>query len=315
MSRVLFIGGVGRSGSTLLTRALGSLPGYVAVGETFFIWDQGVAKDRVCSCWEPFSRCPFWSAVGEAAFGGWGGVDGEAVRQVRRRIMRTRYAPYLAAPRRPESFQADLDEYADYVTRLYDGISQVTGGAVIVDSSKYPAAGYLLRHLEGVDSRLVHLVRDSRGVAYSWAKSFQRVEDGRSFPTVGASRTSAEWMSHNALFAGLERLGVPRLLVRYDDFVADPAGTLQGIASFAGRPVGVDDLGFLADSEIVLEPVHIAAGNPMRFETGARPVLLDDEWRRSMPTGQRRAVSALTGPGLLAYGFLGKNRASGELSR
>jgi hypothetical protein len=313
-SRVLFIGGVGRSGSTLLTRALGSLPGYVAVGETFFIWDQGVSKDRVCSCWRPFSECPFWSAVGDAAFGGWQNVDGEAVRQVRRRILRTRHTPYLAAPRRPESYERDLRAYAEMADRLYAGISVVTDGAVIVDSSKYPAAGYLLRHLDG-DGRLVHLVRDSRGVAFSWAKSLQRVEDGRAFPQAKLSRTAAEWISYNALFAGLQRLGVPRLLVRYDDLVADPASMLRRVAEFAGRPVDATELGFVSHEWIDLDPVHIAAGNPMRFENGRRPIALDDAWRQGMPTSQRNLVTAMTMPGLLAYGFVGRNRASGEESR
>ena len=315
MTSVLFIGGAGRSGSTLLTRAIGSLPGYVAVGETFYVWDQGVAKDRVCSCWQPFSRCPFWSSVGEAAFGGWSAVDAVAARQLRRRLLRTRRVPALAAPRRPPSVESDLRDYAHLMQRLYQGISAVADGAVIVDSSKYPAAAYLLRHLEGVDSRLLHLVRDSRGVAYSWSKSFQRIEDGRAFPRIGTTRISAEWLADNALFAGLEVIGMRRLVVRYDDFVAHPASVLIDVSTFAGRPVDGDQLDFLAPGQIRLDPVHIAAGNPMRFETGHRPMRLDDQWRRAMPATQRRAVAALTSPGLVAYGYLGRRRVGSAASR
>ena len=48
---------------------------------------------------------------------------------------------------------------------------------MIVDSSKHPSTGaWSSRQVPGIDLHVVHLVRDSRGVAYSWTKSVTRPE-------------------------------------------------------------------------------------------------------------------------------------------
>ena len=39
---VLYIGGMGRSGSTLVDRVLGQAPGVCSVGELVFLWERGV---------------------------------------------------------------------------------------------------------------------------------------------------------------------------------------------------------------------------------------------------------------------------------
>src|SRR2546430_17108956 len=75
VTRVLYIGGLGRSGTTLLERLLGELPGACALGEVVHLWDRDVRDDERCACGRPFSGCDFWRAVGERAFGGWDRVD------------------------------------------------------------------------------------------------------------------------------------------------------------------------------------------------------------------------------------------------
>ena len=40
--RVLYLGGFGRSGSTLIERLLGELPGVCPVGELVHLWQRGV---------------------------------------------------------------------------------------------------------------------------------------------------------------------------------------------------------------------------------------------------------------------------------
>ena len=66
---VLFIGGLGRSGSTLVDRVLGQTPGVCSVGELVFLWERGLLANERCGCGEPFDGCPFWKEVGVRAFG------------------------------------------------------------------------------------------------------------------------------------------------------------------------------------------------------------------------------------------------------
>ena len=53
-SRVLYLGGSGRSGTTLIARVIGQLPGHVAIGEVREIWRStattiGTQLERSCS--------------------------------------------------------------------------------------------------------------------------------------------------------------------------------------------------------------------------------------------------------------------------
>ena len=74
-ARVLYIGGWGRSGSTLAERLLGEMPEIVGAGEVTHLWQRGLIDNELCACGTPFRDCPFWTAVGDRAFGGWDTVD------------------------------------------------------------------------------------------------------------------------------------------------------------------------------------------------------------------------------------------------
>jgi hypothetical protein len=56
--RVLYIGGLGRSGSTLLDRMIGQLPGFFSAGEIREVWQQGLRENRPCGCGTPFRPWP-----------------------------------------------------------------------------------------------------------------------------------------------------------------------------------------------------------------------------------------------------------------
>ena len=93
--RVLVIGGWGRCGSTLLDMMLGQVPGVVSGGEIREIWLRGCVEDRPCGCGKSFHTCPFWTAVGEDAYGGWDRLDLERVLHVRYTVDRAWGAPQL----------------------------------------------------------------------------------------------------------------------------------------------------------------------------------------------------------------------------
>src|SRR3954468_13170726 len=97
-TRVVYVGGVIRSGSTLLDRMLGELPGHVAVGELCYLWQHSVKLDRACGCGEPFSQCSLWSAVGEKGFGGWASADVDEMIALQLSLDATRDIPALVAP-------------------------------------------------------------------------------------------------------------------------------------------------------------------------------------------------------------------------
>ena len=96
---VLYLGGLGRSGTTVLERVLGELPGVCSAGELVHLWRRGVLDDETCGCGEPFGSCRFWTEVGRVAFGGWSRDLAVRMVELRPRVDRTRFVPALLAPR------------------------------------------------------------------------------------------------------------------------------------------------------------------------------------------------------------------------
>jgi hypothetical protein len=201
--------------------------------------------------------------------------------------------------------------------RLYRAIAEVSGCPVVIDSSKHSSLAFCLRTAAGVDLRVVHVVRDSRGVAYSWTKEVRRPESAAAedlMTRYSPAGSSALWLGHNLFFALLARLGTRTRLLRYEDFVADPRASVRELADFAGLPgdLSADPAGFLDGSTVALTPSHTVAGNPVRFRNGPLTLRRDDAWRKRLPLRRRLLVGLLTFPLLARYGYLG--RAAGRTS-
>lgn len=305
MARIIFLGGLGRSGTTLVERLLGELPSVCALGEIVHLWERDLRADERCGCGARFSACTFWKRVGERAFGGWAGVDVDRVHALRDAVERTRHIPRLAAAQLPADLLKNVREYAGYYARVYAAAAEVSGAEAVVDSSKHSALAHVLRWADDVDLRVVHVVRDARGVAYSWTKTVARPEtDGTDEMTrYSPGRSALLWNAHNAAFGLLARRGVPVRRIRYEQFLTDPRAALRALAGYAGVPVTDADLAFLGDGYADLRVGHSAAGNPMRFAVGRLPLRRDDAWMRALPSGQRRLVGAVCAPLLRAYGY------------
>lgn len=312
MARVIFLAGLGRSGTTLLERALAELPGVQALGEVNHLWRRSLVEDEPCGCGQAFSRCQFWQAVGERAFGGWDAVDIAAIEAAQTQAMRLRHVPALVRGRRAVQVAAEL--IADHHRRIYDAAGAVGESDVVVDSSKHPALAYVLRSDPAIDLRVVHVVRDSRGVAYSWTKRVERPEgraggSERWMTRYSPAASAVLWSAHNASTAMLPSLGTPVMLVRYESFVQEPERTLAAVARFADLELDDSAFDFVEPGMLRLRPAHTASGNPLRFASGQLEIRPDEAWRSQLSRRERLLVSALTYPQLAHYGFAGRRRA------
>lgn len=302
--QVAFIGATGRSGSTLLSRVLGTVPGVCSVGELCWIWSYGVLRNRSCGCGLPFSDCPFWTGVGKRAYGGWEQLDAERATELRRTLTGNARIPQLWRGGRG-SFAADLDEYAGLLGSLYTAIRDESGAQVVVDNSKQTGAALVARRAPGVQLHVVHLVRRSHGVAYSWTKHVPRSDkEGTEMRRRPPGRTAVKWTTDNALFETLGRSGTPRTLLRYEDFVAAPKQELGRLLDFLQLDPGAGALDFVQGDSVDLAVDHSVWGNPMRLSTGPQRLRADDAWKEGLSPAARRSVTALSLPVLARYGYL-----------
>ncbi len=306
-TRVLVVMGAQRTGSTLLATALGMVPGASVAGELALVW-LSRAQRRPCACLHSCADCPVWKPVFAAAVGQESSDAAfQHLHDVLESEIRLRNLPRLARPAGRRADDADHSELLAATQRLYTSLHEVTGADVLVDSSKSPAYVNLLRHLPDLDVRVVHVVRDPRGVVDSWSRA-KRWESGdwheemraRSLPS-----SLSRWLAMNVAAEAVRRaIGashVPR--VRIEDFLADPELTLRALVEFAGLPA--DAPLPLNGGELLIEPNHALAGNVDRFDTGPVALRPADEWRTRLPREQQRAVRLLAWPAMARYGYSG----------
>lgn len=288
MTKVIYLLGSGRNGSTLVANLLGSIPGAVSVGEMYYLWDRGFVENRLCGCGVAFRSCEFWQAVTERA-----GIDPETARrglELRQVCARTRHAV------RPPPGEL-VEEFRGLLGRVYAAVSEVAKADVVVDSSKVPVYGRVLDRVESVSLHPVLLVRDPRGVVYSWSspKPDPGSPTGEMSP-VGPVRASLMWTAWNALALHYWR---GRLSVaRYEDFAQSPGSILSDLLARLD-PVGPE----CPMPDVAIRRAHTVSGNPVRFISGDLTIEPDERWRRYLKLGPRMAATVLTLPLLRRFDY------------
>jgi hypothetical protein len=302
--RVIFIAGAGRSGSTLLDIVLGNHPEIVSVGELSKLVPSALVGREYCACGARGDECEFWREV----VGQWlGGEAGEAEQReylaLQERFERTRRWPRLLAERRRASPR--FLRYAERTAALFRAIARVSGKPVVLDSSKNPARAFALSLVPGLELAVIHLVRDPRGVAFSYQKAFARDERGGVQHDIAprpAWRTALAWRFGNAaaerLMRGLAPGRAARL--RYEDLVADPRRALAGLDAVLGMDLSALSERMAAGEEMAVH--HTVAGSRLRMQGRVR-LAADAAWSRAMPARDRRAVARLAGRALARYGY------------
>jgi len=298
--KVLYIGGFGRSGTTVLDNVLGQLDGFFSAGELRLVWDAGMLDDRLCGCGAPLPECAVWRPV----LGGLHGTGNSAERSSRSRL--TRYPDRVGHWGRIWS-GARVEppaEMAQGIRRIYEQVAESTGCRVIIDSSKVPTYGALIDSMDGIDVYMLHVVRDPRGVAYSWQKQMRHPGRDRSIPMRrhGALRTAVAWSIWNWTLERYWRGRADRYRrLRYEDFMSDAPGEARGIVDWLSE--GWNAAPFVDANRVRLGENHTVWGNPSRFKRGIVELSLDDEWRRSLTRGPRTLIGCITRPLLRRYGY------------
>lgn len=306
---MLCITGWCRNGSTIIGNILNESPDLFHVGELHFLWKNSAALgvNDLCGCGQVLTECPFWSQVLPVGRPAGTTADDFAAEVVRRQrsCVRTRHTWRVL---RRGLDRPDIEKHAELMTRIYHEVAERSGARVIVDTSKMPGEAALLPLLPGVTPYFVHLVRDPRAVAESWRHWKQYVY------TLSAARSTAYWHGFNLAAQAITRRHSSRsAFLHYEDFIADPTGTIDRLLTFCGADPAANPV---RGRRVELGENHTVTGNPDRFHRGTTIVKdTDDAWRAGLRRRSKLAVAAFAWPLLRRYGYLSRKTRPGTRER
>ena len=263
MTKLVYIGGYGRSGSTLLESLFTTRPDILACGEVVSCLRDRV--DRGCTCGVSRQDCDVWGAFYKT-----------------------------------ENGLRGLTHEALTLALLHNAACEY---ALLVDSSKtaWGSLGSPFKLHRALSERfhLLHVVRNPRGVCWSNAGGTRKGRGVVKHPFVRHLRTAVGWWAANLSCEAFGRRHPERYTrVRYEDLTQSHAEMLQKLfatllpgAEAPALPRGCGNRHQLYGNQnrykdVTPEDIHE-----------------DVRWKSQMPRGQQGFVAALTWPLRLRYGY------------
>ena len=265
--RVVYLIGAGHCGSTLLDICLDAHPQITGLGEITTLTSGNPAPVEL----------PVWSRA--------------AALHLERTGAAIEAVPYKPADRGIGGLLSNARPSARWQEEnlaALHAIADASGTAILADSSKEWQRLQALSHTPGIELKVIHLVRDARGIINSY-----RRKDG----TWRRGYRRLMKLDLSALF--LRRKRISRAdwhRVRYEDLAARPEETLRAIAGFLDLPF----------DQVMLNPDPTRysgiGGNRMRNRQ-FQGFSLDEGWRRALSRPAALAAHMASLPHNLRHGY------------
>ena len=300
LPRLIYLAGVPRTGSTVLGRMLGSIPGAIFAGELNLFWSR-FADGEFCSCGQPLQDCQFWSAVINAGFGKLGPEDARNLERLERTLRRWQKISLPLPVRRKIATSEHFRVAADARMQLYRSIAEVAQVSWIADSGKDSWFGMLFSCLYENNFDTVHLVRDPRGVAFSKTKLVKSDSEPRYLPRRPPIMAATTYLVENLVIQiALKRRSASYIRIRYEDLAADPETVIREVAHSMNIGGGQEAPGKSGKREYHF---HWVAGNP-----GVRQA-----WELASANKARRGVAVSLAAGTATSGYRNMRAATSFL--
>jgi hypothetical protein len=225
--KIVYTMGAARSGSTILGVTLGNCDGFFYAGELRG-WLEKSGTPRL----DGEQRIRFWALVNDEVKAP-RELAGSAPHDIERSIS-------LLRPRSWWRRRRLRSRYRDTARELFGAIARVANARYVIDTSSYPLRARELKKVDGLDVYLLYVVRDPHSVIASFT--------GREWKFRESTLLTNLYLSITTLLSTLVFLAHPRerrLLVRHEDFIADPARVLRQVLDRVESPATLPDLGSL----------------------------------------------------------------------
>jgi len=260
MRTMVFVAGLGHSGSTLLDIMLGCHERFTGLGEIYLQVKPGEERwqrkhEIQCSCWETMADCPFW---------------GPTIQKLRREPQATLEQRYRTV------VDAFFETYGD--------------DQILVDSSKCYPALKIVHQIPDLDVKVLFMLKDVRAwvcsirdsvklrEAFTVGQLMRKFGFGVKALAAGINRTSTclyyRWYKDNKKFQRFfQRDGVKSFQLGYEELALATPEILAQICEFLEITPDEKMLS-LQDSTS-----HNASGNRMRNQKAKRErIMYDNRW-------------------------------------
>lgn len=292
------------TGSTLLGFLLNSHPDCVSIGAATGLTRKVDVDTYRCTCGDLFQDCQFWHEVAErtSKLGHPVTVFQSDFWNTHVRLSERRWLNGLlvrslgndtltdirdAVLMRRGPVNDALVEARRSTWALAKSILEMTGKSVFVDTARDHQRPKYLVPDEGLDIKVIHLIRDPRG----------NVSSIMSHTGVDVATAARQWKHYNVEADRVSRYIDPAawMRVHYEDLCSSPQETLDDIARFIGvepAPVGGATDG--VESHII--------GNSMRLG-GVAEIRLDEKWRERLDGSDLDTIARITGETSHRFGY------------
>ncbi|WP_347373637.1 sulfotransferase [Aequorivita sp. Q41] len=242
---LIYLLGAGRSGTTMLATILNNHPNIHTVGEMHQFLDY-LLEDKDCSCGENLSLCNFWAPV-------LNDIDLSLLKNKANVALSNSLEKHHNIPLLLLGKPLNTT-YSAMTDMVFKAIHTKVSKPWLLDSSKYISRYLLLRKNKNINLKGIYLVRDVRGVVYSFGKNVQTPKNPLS---------AIFYYSLVNIWAQLVSLLDRKVIkIRYEDFVNEPELTIQKIEKHLfGKTENISDL-----NDKTFDIPHIIAGNRLRSQ-------------------------------------------------
>jgi hypothetical protein len=305
-TKVLYLIGSGRSGTTIFGTILGNHPDIAAVGELHYLVDHGWLKNLYCSCGQKGKDCSFWSQVFREWKGDLDRVNLEEYCQLQELFEVPKdFSCWLRLLKARNNPSPEFKTYTELTQKLFRAIQKVSGKSIVLDPSKNPARGFALSLMPELELKFIHWIRDARGVAFSLEKEFEKNEGlgiDRHYKAQSVWRSALFWNIINLQAQWVIAQGYQdkHITVRYEDFLSNPSQVLERIGKLIQRDLS--QLSRKVDEGEIIPLEHNIAGNRLRMQKKVR-LQPDLQWIDNLPLKKQQLSWLLTGWLASKYGY------------
>ena len=257
--QVLYIMGTARSGSTILEILLAHGERCLGVGELTAIVQDGFIENKPCSCGAPFNKCAFWGEVKEKL-----ALSPKALQEWAKLQHKVEWHTGFLRQCLGLLSAHEWKRYCEYNQNLLKALREISGAAIIVDSSKYAGRALALGRMNEVDLSVICLTRSPEGLMASFQK-----------PNRDEQRPKKPWAVFRyyvfvmiSVYVALKKLGGLTIRLRFEDLIADPVAAVSEIEEKS--KVIVSDIVRKLKKNDCFEVGHIVTGNRLRKNKSIR---------------------------------------------